>query len=165
MSTYEKLSAMISEDELERIAFRFRKAIIEAVDSGTIREMSSFPIGCCTYASNLLQRYLSEREIFTWYMSGQYGYGFNSESHAWLETYNGIVIDITGDQYKYKALMFTTPVYVGSRADGFHDKFRLSAPMEYSNTKDPFVSYSDFDRRYDAVMRYYVEHVDTKVKI
>ena len=157
MSTYEKRDTMISEDELKRIAFQFRKAIIEAVFSGKIREMSSFPVGCCTSASDLLQRYLSERGIFTWYMSGQYGHGLNFESHAWLETHDGIVIDITGDQYKYKVLKFSTPVYVGSRADGFHDKFRLNTPVEYSNTKDPFVSYSDFDRRYDDVMEYYVD--------
>ena len=119
--------------------------------------MLSFPDGCCTYASDLLQKHLYKKGIITDYMSGQYGDGFNSESHAWLETKDGIVIDITGDQYKNKELKFTTPVYVGSRVNGFHDKFKLDARVAYSNIKDPLVSYSDFDRRYDAVMKYYVD--------
>ena len=143
--------------KLYRIANAYRNAIITAVRAGEIREMLSFPDGCCTYASDLLQRYLFEKGIITYYMSGQYGYGFTGESHAWLETENGIVIDITGDQYKNKSLKFTTPVYVGSRVNGFHDKFKLDAPVAYSNIKDPLVSYSDFDRRYDAVMKYYVD--------
>lgn len=97
--------------ELYEIAAKFRKAISEAVNAGVIKEMQSFPRGCCSYASNLLQRYLIEQyDFFTWYMSGEFGHGWEAESHAWLETQDGIVVDITGDQYKHKKLRFTEPV-------------------------------------------------------
>ena len=143
--------------DLYEIATVFREAIEAALKAGEIREMHSFPCGCCSYASDLLQRYLIEQyEFFTWYMSGEYGYGADGESHAWLETQDHrVVIDITGDQYKYKKLKFTEPVYIGARTDGFHDKFKLHEPVAYCRVEDPFGSRNrDFDKRYEAVLRY-----------
>ena len=143
--------------DLYAIATAFREAIEAALKAGELREMRSFPCGCCSYASDLLQRHLIEQyEFFTWYMSGELGYGEGGESHAWLETQNhGTVIDITGDQYKNKMLRFTEPVYVGTRADDFHDKFKLHEPVAYCRVEDPFGSrYRDFDRRYETVLRY-----------
>ena len=152
------------EDELPRrkirtdlfeIASAFRTAIDDAVRAGEIREMMSFPRGCCSFASDLLQRYLIEEYgLFTFYMSGRYGYGEEGESHAWLETENGTVIDITGDQYKYNKLKFVEPVYIGSRADGFHDKFELDEPVVYFRDEDPFGRNREFDRRYAAVLKH-----------
>ncbi len=140
--------------DIYRIAAEFCSAIEEAIQNGEIRKMASFPTGCCGMASDLLQRYLYELGIFTWYMSGRYGYGVNGESHAWLETMDGTVIDITGDQYKYKKLRFTDPVYVGLRANGFHDKFELDEPKAYYREDDPFGGNQEFDLRYEVVMRY-----------
>lgn len=58
--------------DLFYIASTFRTAIEEAIRAGEIREMNAFSIGCCSYASDLLQRYLIEHYgIFTWYMSGR----------------------------------------------------------------------------------------------
>ena len=140
---------------LFEIATAFRAAIEEAVRAGELRELNSFPRGCCSYASDLLQRYLIEQYgFFTWYMSGRYGYGWDAESHAWLETKVGIVIDITGDQYALMKLKFTIPVYIGPRADGFHDKFELDEPVTYSRSEDPFGRNREFDRRYEAVIRH-----------
>lgn len=140
---------------LFQIALSFRTAIEEAVRAGEIPEMMSFPRGCCGFASELLQRYLIEEQgTFTWYMSGRYGYGWDGESHAWVETMDGTVIDITGDQYKYKKFKFAEPIYVGPRSDGFHDKFELDKPITYSRNEGPFGQNFDFDRRYDAVMRH-----------
>ena len=140
---------------LFEIATAFRAALEEAVRAGELRELKSFPRGCCSYASDLLQRYLIEQYgFFTWYMSGRYGYGWDAESHAWLETKVGIVIDITGDQYALKKLKFTIPVYIGPRADGFHDKFELDEPVTYSRSEDPFGRNREFDRRYEAVIRH-----------
>ena len=119
--------------------------------------MASFPMGCCSYASNLLNKHLMQYGINTVFVSGRYGYGPNGEKHEWLETYVGIVIDITGDQYQQKSLQFSKPVYVGKRTNGFHDKFELDELVPFINYDDPFVGYSDFDRRYDIIMRYYVE--------
>lgn len=140
--------------EIYEIATGFRVAIEEAVRSGEIKEMGTFPRGCCSYASDLLQRYLIEQYgFFTWYMSGEYGHGCDAESHAWLETQDGMVIDITGDQYKYKNLRFTEPVYVGTRNNGFHDKFQLHKPLAYSFVDDPF-GQNKADCRYEAVMKH-----------
>jgi len=59
--------------ELFHIASAFRTAIEEAVRGGEIREMRSFPTGCCSFAADLLQRYLFEEcDLFTWYMSGKW---------------------------------------------------------------------------------------------
>lgn len=142
--------------DLLEIALAFRVAIEEAVSFGEVREMASFPSGCCSFASDLLQRYLVEKyDFFTWYMSGQYGYGWNGESHAWLETQDHrLVIDIIGDQYKNKKLKFTEPVYIGPREDGFHDEFRLDRPVPYIRDNDPFGRNRDFDKRYEAVLRH-----------
>ena len=140
--------------DIYKIAAAFRTAIEEAVRNGEIRKMASFPTGCCGMASDLLQRYLFEQGVFTWYMSGRYGNGVNGESHAWLETMDGNVVDITGDQYKYKKLRFTDPVYVGLRANGFHDKFELDEPKAYSQEDDPFGRNHEFDLRYEVVKRY-----------
>lgn len=142
-------------DNLFEIASAFRTAIVEAVRAGEIRKMATFPRGCCSFASDLLQRYLIEQYgIFTWYVSGQLGCGWDGESHGWLETQDGTVIDITGDQYKYEKLNFTEPIYVGSRADGFHDQFNLYEPVAYSRDNNPFGREREFDKRYETVMKH-----------
>lgn len=142
--------------DLNDIATAYRAAIERAVRTGKIREMQSFPCGCCSDASDLLQRYLFEKyKLFTWYMSGEYGYGKDVESHAWLETQDHtVVIDITGDQYQYKKLRFGQPVYVGPRTDGFHDKFKLHEPVAYYRDEDPIGRNREFDKRYETVLRH-----------
>ena len=92
--------------ELYKIAVAFRRAIEMAISDGKIKEMVSSPKGCCTYATNLLQRHLFEKGFFTWNMAGKYETETEFESHSWLETKNGIVIDITGDQYTNKTIKF-----------------------------------------------------------
>lgn len=139
---------------LYTIASSFRTAIEKAVRAGKLREMVTFPRGCCGFASELLQRYLFELNIFTWYMTGRYGYGWDGENHAWLETQNGTVIDITGDQYKNKELNFTAPVYVGPRTDGFHDKFELDKPIAFYYNDDPLGQDQGFSMRYETVISY-----------
>ena len=138
--------------KLFEMASSFRKAIIDAIDSGSLHEVNllCFPDGCCTYASDLLQRYLFENSIVTTQMSGTYGNGWTGESHAWLETLDGIVIDITGDQYKNKSLKFTIPVYVGTRFDGFHDRFVLNEPYEYDADRQD----QSFENRYNIVLNH-----------
>jgi len=119
--------------ELYKLASSFREAIIVAIKNGDIVEenMHGFPQGCCTYASDLLQKYLYEQGIDTLLMSGIYGYGCDGESHSWLETKDGTVVDITGDQYTHKEPRFTTAVYVGTRNNGFHNLFELYDPIPY----------------------------------
>lgn len=138
--------------KLFEMSSSFRKAMEDAIDSGNLHDVNllGFPNGCCTYASDLLQRYLFENGIVTIQMSGEYGNGWTAESHAWLETLDGIVIDITGDQYKNKSLKFTIPVYVGTRFDGFHDRFDLHEPDEY----DPYRQDQSFEKCYNIILNY-----------
>lgn len=131
------------------LASAFREAIEKAICAGEIREMQTFPRGCCGFASDLLQRYLYERGIFTWYKHGLY----KSESHVWLETEDGLVIDITGDQYKNKGMKFSEPVYVGNKMNGFHDKFSIDLSIPYQAQQDPYEA-QKIDKRYQAVMKY-----------
>ena len=93
----------------------------------------------------------------TWYVSGQYGYGRNAESHAWLETESGTLIDITGDQYwsKESPLMFREPVYVGDRTI-MHKAFRLDEPIPYMMEISPLGKSSleiMKDKAYDSILR------------
>lgn len=138
---------------LYKVALSFRLAIEEAISAGDITDLNmlNFPTGCCGCVSNLLQRFLFERNIHTNYISGQYG----SESHAWLETEYGIVIDITGDQYKYHELRFSKPVYVGKRNNGFHDKFNLDTPVPYCEWDESYGIGRKNKELYDAIMMHY----------
>lgn len=154
----QNVSAMLKDEEerlmpdLYEIASAFRDAIEEAIRAGEIREMMSFPAGCCGYTADILQRYLFEQGIITYYMSGRYGHGDSPENHAWIETKDGVVIDITGDQYKYMAPWFTEPVYVGPRENGFHDKFELDEPVPYLKPEGRSASDRKSDARYEAVL-------------
>lgn len=140
--------------DLYREASAFRKAIKTSIKCGDITEtnLRQFPFGCCGYASDLLQRYLFEIGVSTLYYSGQYGYGWTAENHAWLETSNGIVIDITGDQFKDKVPYFACPVYVGPRENGFHDQFVLKKPIYYH--EDPCANKKWFETSYNAILRH-----------
>ena len=109
---------MIDEDELYFIAARFRVAIEKALNAGEFSSDSifqCFPRGCCGFTSDLLAKYLREFGVETQYMSGNYEYGWEGRSHAWLETYDGVVIDITRDQFKNdpEPLHCEQEVYVG----------------------------------------------------
>ena len=116
--------------------------------------MRDFPSGACGYASELLQRYLWEKGVFTLYVSGQYGHGWSAQNHAWLETREGTVIDITGDQFKYKTPRFTDPVYVGPRENGFHNMFDRGEPAFYRKDTDSICDDTRLDDRYRAVIKH-----------
>lgn len=91
-------------DYIERYAFKFRQAIEKALVNNEfyrIRPFNNFPIGCCNDASDLLAEYLFENGIKTKNICGTYRNGgfYDKYSHAWLETKEGIIIDITLDQF------------------------------------------------------------------
>lgn len=102
----------------------FRYGIEKAIDCGEISPrttkstMPDFPGGCCEVASDLLGQFLLEKGIQTICMHGEYclDYCENRYPHTWLETEDGIIIDITADQFK-KYYAFSAydllPCYVG----------------------------------------------------
>ncbi len=93
--------------EIKRLAQSFRVGIERAIESGSISSkttkstMSYFPKGCCEVASDLLAQYLLENGVHTKSVHGEYDYddSWNSFPHTWLETDEGVIIDITADQF------------------------------------------------------------------
>jgi hypothetical protein len=83
-------------------------------------------LGCCGDASDFLAQYLSENGIQTMSVFGTYDIdGFDRKyPHAWLQINNGIIIDITGDQFSGNPdlLCFDEPCYVGYETN-FHQLF------------------------------------------
>lgn len=143
------------------IAVSFRAAIESALKNGDINDsnMRSFPNGCCSYASDMLQKYLfEEKNISTYYVSGYYGFGWDAESHAWLEMSDNTVIDITGDQYKYNEnIHFDKAVYVGKRKNGFHEKFVLDERVPYQYITETLmngVRRQKIDAIYKSLLQY-----------
>ncbi len=118
-------------EELIGLVEQFRNAIDTAREKGSFFGdicFGEFPRACCGDASDLLAHYLLKNGIQTNYVCGNY-YGDPEggwQSHAWLELQNGIVIDITGDQFKYNELLlnYDVPVYVG-KMDEFHALFEV----------------------------------------
>lgn len=117
-------------NDIKQLANDFRNAIevtrnLGGFDSDLI--FKRFPRGCCGDASDLLAQFLLENDIRTYYICGTYRANAveNLQSHAWLLKDN-IIIDITGDQFKYNKCFFNygKSVYVGLD-DDFHRLFEV----------------------------------------
>lgn len=155
---------MMDRNEIYELAARFRAAIDRALSDGAFADdpdFNGFPDGRCGYTSDLLAKWLHENGVETLYMSGQNGYGWDSQSHAWLETYDGLVIDITRDQFKQRrgALYSNDRVYVGEQ-DRLRNAFRLDPPVpgyqeeNVSGIIGETKLQRDFRRRYGIISRY-----------
>ena len=110
--------------EIKRLVQSFREGIERAIKSGSISSkttkstMPCFPKGCCEVASDLLAQYLLENGIHTKSFHGEYIYEdlMDRFPHTWLETDEGVIIDITADQFigKYVFRKYNfSPCYVG----------------------------------------------------
>lgn len=126
----------ITSQQIVKLATQFRNAIEKAKDLNVIscQSLRNFPVGSCGIASELLAQFLFENNVQTQYVWGtHYPIGDEApQSHAWLESLNGITIDITRDQFKYdnELLNWSQPIYVGE-PDCFQSLFegiRYSSP-------------------------------------
>lgn len=86
-----------------------------------------FPHACCGEACDLLSQYLIDNGINTFYVCGTYRNDKSEDdgqTHAWLETSDRIILDITGDQFKNNKnfLNYSKAIYVGG-LDEFHKLF------------------------------------------
>lgn len=103
---------------IKQLAIQFRSAIEDAMNDGQFDDDFSFykfPKGCCGDTCELLAQYLLDHHIKTDYVCGHYGSSFETMgTHAWLQTDNNIIIDITGDQFRSipELMNNNIPVYV-----------------------------------------------------
>lgn len=103
---------------LEEYVYNFRKAIEAAKKNNEPGELfRKFPIGQCGHVSDILAQYLIDNGISSiMYVNGTYyGDDFDDRyAHTWLLV-NDLVIDITGDQFKFheKPLKYDIPIYIG----------------------------------------------------
>ena len=150
--------------ELYQLVAKFRNAIEQALSADEFDNdpgFIGFPSGRCACASELLAKYLHENGVETYYMSGQHGYGWESQNHAWLETFDGLVIDITRDQFKHKRgkLYSKDKVYVGGY-DTFRKAFITDSPVLGYQEQTELNQIGEsklqkiFERRYQIISRY-----------
>lgn len=126
--------------EIKELATKFRIAIESAKnDRRFISDQCfrNFPRGCCGITTELLARFLMDNGIKDklTYIGGTYReYSLELPSHAWLKIENNIVVDITGDQFKYDPapLNFCDAVYVGLYND-FYNLFEIDAEEIFNN--------------------------------
>lgn len=133
---------------LKQKAIRFRNAINQAKKRGALdwhSTFSKFPDDCCDMTCDLLGQYLLESGIETYQINGANKYDSNWH-HVWLVTTEGVIVDITGDQFIGKILNDgdVDPVHVG-REGIVHKIFCIKQERE-ENTRfvDPR-DYTGFD--------------------
>lgn len=131
-------------ETIKQKATRFRNAIYKAKKFGELdwhSTFSKFPDDCCDMTCDLLGQYLAESGIVTHQVNGVNKYD-SSLHHVWLLTNEGIVIDITGDQFIGKIVNEedVDPVHVGR--EGVVHKMFCKKRTEEGNTR--FIDPRDF---------------------
>ena len=114
--------------KIKELATEFRVAIVNAKNDRRFTAdqcFRNFPSGCCGITSELLAKFLMDNGIKgeLVYIGGTYrDYSQELPSHVWLELEDNIVVDITGDQFKYcsSPLNFNETVYVGPYNDFYN---------------------------------------------
>lgn len=115
---------MTDKEKVFELASSLRAAIERTSRTGTLIE--SFPYCCCGYATDFLCEYLLQHGIRSRYHCGEcyYGAEMRYQTHAWAILEDGIIVDITGDQFKERPEFLNNdiPVYVG-QTNSFYDLF------------------------------------------
>ena len=135
----------MTRQEIAQMAYNFRRAIESAQMAGDLDEESPFnrfPHGCCDDVSDLFGLLLIAHGESIFRVCGQYRYDDweHRYSHAWLELENGIVIDLTGDQYKDNPILlnYDIPCYVGKR-NALHNLF-----VQSDFARNPFFGIEEY---------------------
>ena len=140
-------------NKMEILVRQFRLALDTAWEDGMFRKLypfNNFPNDCCGHTCDLLSQYLLEHGIETKQVNGTY-INDHQWHHAWLITENGIVIDITGDQFIGKLVTEEEVdiVHVGEE-NAIHKLFCINRHDEsVTNFTDPN-EYMDFGGRPSA---------------
>lgn len=133
---------------MKKLIRQFRKAIDIAFAEGKFRNhppFSRFPKDCCDFACDLLGQFLLENGIETHQINGTCKADI-SWHHAWLLTDNGIVIDITGDQFIGRLVSAgeISPTYVGPE-NKIHKLFCLNRYCEQNTNFTDMREYTGFN--------------------
>lgn len=88
------------------IAEHFRNAIDAAVSNGEsgMYPFYKFPDDCCDMTCDLLSQNFLEYGIQTVHVNGIHRNDFHWH-HVWIQTMDGIIVDITGDQFNTRPNM------------------------------------------------------------
>ena len=107
-------------NKIRKLATDYRKAVDIAFENNAFNKypFNRFPRECCDDMCDLFGQLLFEKEIKVYKVRGKYR---NADDwnhlfpHSWLELENGVIIDLTGDQYKKEAIMlnYNNPCYIG----------------------------------------------------
>lgn len=150
---------------LRRIAQSFR----DAVGAGKAKPepyifFQKFPTGQCGYTTEFLAKYLSsigytnmiyETGVYYW-DDWEQNPDHEPNQHTWLLV-DGLVIDITGDQFRYydEPIKNCTPVYVGPKTP-YYDLFEVHPCGRFqtngNNPNSPMGK--DLDTWYQVIMDY-----------
>ena len=127
----------------------FRNAIDTAKENDEFRliyPFCRFPNDCCEHTCDLLGQYFLERGIITYQVNGTFKYD-EFWHHVWLRTKDGIVIDITGDQFIGRiSQLIKKPkaVYVGEEGE-IQKLFCMNRHIEFNTNftdEDKFTSFN-----------------------
>jgi len=157
-----EVTMMTSYSEIKKMVLDFRRAIEVAQANKEPGEFfRKFPVGQCGNTSDMLAQYFIDNGIgpITYVNGTYYGNGFNDiQSHTWLVV-NGLVIDITGDQFKYREepLKNDVPVYVGEMTK-YYQIFEIGPGGKHSHfgLNVQWINYHELRQWYETILRYMV---------
>lgn len=147
-------------DKLHRLVYGFREAIDLAIlnrESGIF--FRDFPTGQCGNTSDTLSQYLIDNGFnhITYVNGTYYGDEFeNRYSHAWLVV-NRMIVDITGDQFKYHPAPLTnnTKVYIGPMNDFFRSfEVESSGKCHHIGLQQQWSNYQELLDIYHTILQY-----------
>ena len=102
--------------KIRKIAAEIRELIIKLSPEERPPALQDFPHGACGLTCLFLSKHLAENDLYSFdYVCGER----NGLSHAWLRK-DGIIIDITGDQFSD----FGQGIFVGQKSN-FHKEFKI----------------------------------------
>lgn len=126
--------------DIYSIAEHFRNAIDAAVGNGELRmyPFYKFPDDCCDMTCDLLSQYFLEYGIQTVHVNGVHMKDYQWH-HVWIQTMNGIVVDITGDQFNRRPNMPNDVPAVHVGGEGvihkiFCENRQFEVPMEFAES-------------------------------
>lgn len=149
--------------EIKKMVLDFRRAIEVAQSNKEPGEFfRKFPVGQCGNTSDMLAQYFIDNGIepITYVNGTYYGNGFEEmQCHTWLEV-NRLVIDITGDQFKYydKPLKNEVSVYVGEMIQ-YYQIFEIGPGGKHRHLglNAQWMNYHELKQWYETILRYMEE--------